>query len=62
LSSLEPFPFLDNTDTSLDRRARAYLHENCGYCHRPNGPGQGPMDFRFEECDAAWAFAEQPEL
>jgi mono/diheme cytochrome c family protein len=49
LSSLEPFPFLDNTDTSLDRRARAYLHENCGYCHRPNGPGQGPMDFRFEQ-------------
>lgn len=28
-------------------RARSYLHSNCSMCHRPNGPGQGPMDFRF---------------
>lgn len=27
-------------------RARAYLDANCGYCHRPGGPG--PMDLRFE--------------
>lgn len=31
----------------LEARARAYLHANCSHCHRPQGPGQGPADFRF---------------
>lgn len=39
----EPFA---NT-SPLDVRARSYLHGNCSMCHRPNGPGQGPEDFRF---------------
>jgi uncharacterized repeat protein (TIGR03806 family) len=28
-------------------RARAYLHANCGFCHRPQGPGRGVLDLRF---------------
>ena len=31
----------------MDARARAYLHANCSICHRPEGPGQGPQDFRY---------------
>ncbi|MEL7448549.1 MAG: hypothetical protein AAFN78_05025 [Pseudomonadota bacterium] len=32
---------------TLDDKARAYLHANCGYCHRPGGNGRGPEDFRY---------------
>jgi uncharacterized repeat protein (TIGR03806 family) len=40
-----PSPF---GDAPLETRARAYLHVNCGICHRPNGgPARAPMDFRF---------------
>jgi hypothetical protein len=28
-------------------RARAYLHSNCGYCHRPSGPTPVDLDFRY---------------
>jgi uncharacterized repeat protein (TIGR03806 family) len=28
-------------------RARAYLHANCSFCHRPNGGGRGNMDLRY---------------
>jgi mono/diheme cytochrome c family protein len=40
----------DPADTSGDLvdRAKSYLHANCANCHRPGGPGRGPMDFRYE--------------
>jgi uncharacterized repeat protein (TIGR03806 family) len=28
-------------------RARAWLHSNCGYCHRPGGPTPVDLDLRF---------------
>jgi uncharacterized repeat protein (TIGR03806 family) len=31
----------------LANRARAYLHSNCGYCHRPGGPTPVDLDFRY---------------
>jgi uncharacterized repeat protein (TIGR03806 family) len=31
----------------LGERARAYLHSNCGYCHRPGGAAQSDMDLRY---------------
>jgi uncharacterized repeat protein (TIGR03806 family) len=29
------------------QRARAYLHSNCSYCHRPGGTAPGDQDFRY---------------
>ena len=46
-SALPAFPALDDAATAVDARARAYLHANCSICHRPEGPGQGPQDFRY---------------
>jgi len=31
----------------LAQRARAYLHANCSYCHRPGGPTPAQMDWRY---------------
>jgi uncharacterized repeat protein (TIGR03806 family) len=32
---------------ALGLRARAYLHSNCSYCHRPSGPAPSDLDFRY---------------
>jgi len=31
---------------TLTERARSYLHANCGFCHRPDGP-EPAIDFRY---------------
>ena len=35
-------------DVSLEARARSYLHSNCSFCHRPDGPFY-QIDFRQDE-------------
>jgi uncharacterized repeat protein (TIGR03806 family) len=38
----------DPTGTAaLGDRARAYLHSNCAYCHRPGGPTPTTLDLRY---------------
>jgi hypothetical protein len=31
----------------LEQRARAWLHSNCSYCHRPGGPTTVDLDLRY---------------
>jgi uncharacterized repeat protein (TIGR03806 family) len=50
LPDIPPMPNpLDETQP-LDLRARAYLHSNCGHCHRPDGwvPPDLSMDLRYD--------------
>ncbi len=43
------FAVLNNEDAPVAERARAYLHVNCGGCHRPQGGGdRSTMDLRIE--------------
>ncbi len=41
------FYALDDSNYSVERRARSYLHSNCANCHQPGGPGGGNMDLRM---------------
>jgi uncharacterized repeat protein (TIGR03806 family) len=55
-----PYPNPTGTAGTLTERARAYLHENCSQCHRPNGGSTANMDLRYstalaqtKACDVA---------
>ena len=60
LASLAPFAALENTSVPIQDRARAYLHVNCSNCHRPGGPGRGPMDARFDVPFADMRICNEP--
>ena len=47
-SLLPTFPELNDGSKPVEERARAYLHTNCSMCHRPEGTGRGPQDFRYQ--------------
>ncbi len=47
VDELPALPPITDESKPLDLRARAYLHANCSMCHRPDGPGRGPEDFRY---------------
>jgi len=40
-------PAQDDQQADLADRARAYLHANCSFCHRPGGNGGGQLDLRY---------------
>ncbi len=42
-----PNPLSMQTGT-VERRARSYLHANCGFCHRPAEGAASPIDLRYE--------------
>ncbi|MBS2016775.1 MAG: PQQ-dependent sugar dehydrogenase [Deltaproteobacteria bacterium] len=44
--SVTPLPAPDGT-SPVEGRARAYLHANCSFCHRPDGGTSAQMDLRF---------------
>ncbi len=48
-SSLEMAAMPNPYHAGADRhsRSRAWLHTNCAYCHRPNGPTPVDMDLRY---------------
>ena len=52
-------PTRDETQP-LAARARAYLHANCAYCHRPGATAQGPADLRITTSDAAMNICDIP--
>jgi len=38
---------LDDPSRNIEERAKSYLHANCSFCHRPEGPTFTPADLRF---------------
>jgi uncharacterized repeat protein (TIGR03806 family) len=46
-ASLPHMPTLHEGTAFAADRARAYLGANCAHCHRPDGPGRGEFDLRF---------------
>ncbi|HSO38802.1 MAG TPA: PQQ-dependent sugar dehydrogenase [Labilithrix sp.] len=46
----------------LEARARAYLHANCSFCHRPDGGTAASMDLRFGTARAATRTCNAPPL
>ncbi len=45
--SLPQMPTMHEGTAFTEQRARAYLGANCAHCHRPDGPGRGEFDVRF---------------
>lgn len=46
-ASLPHMPTLHEGTAFAGERARAYMGANCAHCHRPEGPGRGEFDLRY---------------
>ncbi|MBV6418740.1 MAG: hypothetical protein CMLOHMNK_03678 [Steroidobacteraceae bacterium] len=46
-STLPAMPDPYGSGGTLTQRARAWLHSNCSFCHRPGGPTPSNMDLRY---------------
>ncbi|MCL4777171.1 MAG: PQQ-dependent sugar dehydrogenase [Gammaproteobacteria bacterium] len=46
-SALPAMPDPEGMSATLTERARAWLHTNCAFCHRPGGPTPSDMDLRY---------------
>jgi uncharacterized repeat protein (TIGR03806 family) len=44
---IEKLVALDDTNATLQERARSYLHSNCSNCHQPNGTTPVNIDLRY---------------
>jgi uncharacterized repeat protein (TIGR03806 family) len=59
-ATLAAFPTRGTGTTAA--RARAYLHANCSFCHRPNGGAQANIDFRAARPIAEMNVCDLPPL
>jgi putative heme-binding domain-containing protein len=46
----------------IDKRARAYLHANCGHCHSEHGGGSVPLRLQFQLSDSELKAVNVPPL
>ncbi len=47
------YPALDDTNATIETRARTYLAVNCAQCHRPSGGTPVNLDLRFDTANAS---------
>ena len=60
--ALPAYPGLEDAESTLEERARAYLHANCAHCHQPGTSTTTPLDLRAEiELSQASACGVAPE-
>jgi len=59
---LPALPRLEDEQTPIGDRARAYLHVNCSHCHRPESLGRGTADLRFNVTDQAMGICDAAPL
>jgi uncharacterized repeat protein (TIGR03806 family) len=60
VQDLPAYPLVTFGHQSIINRTRAYLHSNCGSCHRPGSTGQGRanIDWRFSALNLDKALSE----
>ena len=51
-----------DASANLDTRARAYLHTNCAFCHRPQGGGSVAMNVLFDQSPSKMRMLDEAPL